>query len=294
MYRYYTAIQSVVPRLSLLYSFTFNRLWAISVSNSDDIEENYTTSTLYCKPSYQYVFFPSCLHRYPKIPLHLLSPCSITVLSTLDQNSTNLRPITKPGYRVLTFFSPSQDSSATPQGLCPSPVPLSHVLCPIGSPTTHWQLPLYPPQLRSLNGSILIGAKEPRIAGILYKHVTTVRDQSAKYSCCRRPSASSAQGPLHYLSLPKRFVPQLIALTSMDADLNTYPILIPPASNTFHFCHHPQPHHSQHYHAQSIIYHPSFIINGNSQYRAYSITISIFPIFSRLPSPLRPPLNSVK
>ena len=86
-----------------------------------------------------------------------------------------------------------------------------------------------------------------------------------------------------------------LTLTSMDADPNTYPILIPPASNTFHFCHHPQPHHSQPYHTQSIIYHPSFIINGNSQYQAYSITtVSIFPIFSRLPSPLRPPLNSVK
>ena len=83
-------------------------------------------------------------------------------------------------------------------------------------------------------------------------------------------------------------------LTSMDAYLNTYPILILPASNTFHFCHHAQPHHSQPYHAQSIIYHPSFIINGNSRYRAYSAIISIFPIFSRLPSPLRPPLNSVK
>ena len=55
-------------------------------------------------------------------------------------------------------------------------------------------------------------------------------------------------------------------LTSMNANLNTYPILIPPASNTFHICHHPQPHHSQPYHAQSIIYHPSFIINGNSRY----------------------------
>ena len=84
------------------------------------------------------------------------------------------------------------------------------------------------------------------------------------------------------------------AVTSMDADLNMYPILIPPASNTFHFCHHPQPHHSQPYHVQSIIYHPSFIINGTSRYRAYSITVSIFSIFNRLPSPLRPPLNSVK
>ena len=78
-------------------------------------------------------------------------------------------------------------------------------------------------------------------------------------------------------------------LMSMDADPNMYPILIPPASNTFYFCHHPQPH------AQSIIYHPSFIINGNFWYRAYSIpNFSIFPIFSRLPSLLRPPLNSVK
>ena len=83
-------------------------------------------------------------------------------------------------------------------------------------------------------------------------------------------------------------------MMSMDADLNTYPILIPPASKTFHFCHHPQPHHSQPYHAQSIIYHPSFIINGNFRYRAYSITVSIFPIFNRLPSPICPPLNSVK
>ena len=74
------------------------------------------------------------------------------------------------------------------------------------------------------------------------------------------------------------------AVTSMDADPNMYPILIPPASNTFYFCHHPQPHHSQTYHAQSIIYHPSFIINGNSPYQAYSITVSIFLIFSRLPS----------
>ena len=57
---------------------------------------------------------------------------------------------------------------------------------------------------------------------------------------------------------------QAEAVTSMDADLSTYPILIPPVSNTFHFCHHPQPHHSQPYHAQSIIYQPSFIINGNS------------------------------
>ena len=72
------------------------------------------------------------------------------------------------------------------------------------------------------------------------------------------------------------------------------PILIPPASNTFHFCHHPQPHHSQPYHAQTIIYQPSFVINGNSQYQAYSTIILIFPIFSRLPSPICPPLNSVK
>ena len=57
---------------------------------------------------------------------------------------------------------------------------------------------------------------------------------------------------------------QYWAVTSMDADPNMYPILIPPASNTFHFCYHPQPHHSQPYYAQSIIYHPSFIINGNS------------------------------
>ena len=85
-----------------------------------------------------------------------------------------------------------------------------------------------------------------------------------------------------------------VPLTNMDANLNTYPILIPPASNTFHFCHHPQPHHSQPYHAQSIIYHPSFIIDGNSRYWAYSTIVSIFPIFNRLPSPLCPPLNSVK
>ena len=85
------------------------------------------------------------------------------------------------------------------------------------------------------------------------------------------------------------------SLTSMDANPNMYPILIPPASNTFYFCHHPQPHHSQPYHTQSIIYHPSFIINGNSQYWAYSIPIvPIFPIFNRLPSPICPPLNSVK
>ena len=84
-------------------------------------------------------------------------------------------------------------------------------------------------------------------------------------------------------------------MMSMDADPNMYPILIPPASNTFYFCHHPQRHHSQPYHAQSIIYHPSFIINGNSQYWAYSIPhILIFPIFNRPSSPLRPPLNSVK
>ena len=71
---------------------------------------------------------------------------------------------------------------------------------------------------------------------------------------------------------------------SMDADPNTYPILILPVSNTFYFCHHPQPHHSQPYHAQSIIHHPSFIINGNSRYWAYSITIVlIFPIFNRPP-----------
>ena len=87
---------------------------------------------------------------------------------------------------------------------------------------------------------------------------------------------------------------QVKAMTSMDADPNMYPILIPPVSNTFHFCHHPQPHHSQPYHAQSIIYHPSFVINGNSRYQAYSITVSIFLIFSRLPSLICPPLNSVK
>ena len=84
-------------------------------------------------------------------------------------------------------------------------------------------------------------------------------------------------------------------LMSMDANADMYPILILPASNTFYFCHHPQPHHSQPYHTQSIIYHPSFIINGNSRYQAYSIPIvSIFSVFSRLPSPLCPPLNSVK
>ena len=79
---------------------------------------------------------------------------------------------------------------------------------------------------------------------------------------------------------------------SMDAKPNMYPILILPASNTFYFCHHLQPQNSQPYHTQSIIYHPSFIIDGNSQYRAYSIPhISIFPIFNRPPSPLCPPLN---
>ena len=87
----------------------------------------------------------------------------------------------------------------------------------------------------------------------------------------------------------------VIMVTSMDANPNMYPILIPPVSNTFYFCHHPQPHHSQPYHAQSIIYHPSFIINGNSWYWAYSIPpLLIFPIFNRPPSLLRPPLNSVK
>ena len=55
-----------------------------------------------------------------------------------------------------------------------------------------------------------------------------------------------------------------LVMMSMDAEPNTYPILIPPASNTFYFCHHPQPHHSQPYHTQSIIYHPSFVINGYS------------------------------
>ena len=55
------------------------------------------------------------------------------------------------------------------------------------------------------------------------------------------------------------------------------------------------PYHSQPYHTQSIIYYPSFIINGNSWCWAYSIPIVlIFPIFSRLPSPLCPPFNSVK
>ena len=81
----------------------------------------------------------------------------------------------------------------------------------------------------------------------------------------------------------------------MDADPNMYPILILPVSNTFYFCYHPQPHHSQPYHTQSIIYHSSFVINGNSWYQACSIPkVSIFPIFNRLPSPLHPPLNSVK
>ena len=82
---------------------------------------------------------------------------------------------------------------------------------------------------------------------------------------------------------------------SMDADPDMFSILIPPASNILYFFHHPQPHHIQPYHAQSVIYHSSFIINGNSWYRAYSIpNVLIFPIFSRLPSPLCPSLNSVK
>ena len=82
---------------------------------------------------------------------------------------------------------------------------------------------------------------------------------------------------------------------SMDANPDMYLILIPPVSNTFYFCHHPQPHHSKPYHAQPIIYHPSFIINGNSWYWAYSIpNVSIFTIFSWLPSPIHPHLNSVK
>ena len=84
-------------------------------------------------------------------------------------------------------------------------------------------------------------------------------------------------------------------LMSMDVDPDMFPILILPASNIFYFCHHPQPHHSRPYHTQSIIYYPSFVINGNSWYWAYSIpNISIFPIFSRLPSLLCPPFNSVK
>ena len=108
----------------------------------------------------------------------------------------------------------------------------------------------------------------------------------------------SEVSPVFWLSQWRIFssssISSVHSVTSMDANLNMYPILFPPVSNTFHFCHHPQPHHSQPYHTQSIIYHPSFIINGNSRYRAYSTIISIFPIFSRLSSPLRPPLNSVK
>ena len=78
-------------------------------------------------------------------------------------------------------------------------------------------------------------------------------------------------------------------LTSMDANLSMYPILILPASNTFHFA----ITHSL-ITANPTMLNPSFIINGNSRYQAYSTIISIFPIFSRLPSPLLPPLNSVK
>ena len=69
-----------------------------------------------------------------------------------------------------------------------------------------------------------------------------------------------------------------VAVMSMDADLNMYPILIPPASNTFHFCHHPQPHHSQPYYAQSIIHHSSSmaipdieLTQPSSQFSQYSV-----------------------
>ena len=50
-------------------------------------------------------------------------------------------------------------------------------------------------------------------------------------------------GNLYWFSVSISYVPVM----RMDADPNTYPILIPPASNTFYFCHHPQPHHSQPY-----------------------------------------------
>ena len=61
---------------SLLYSFTFNRLWAISISNSDNIEENSTTFTLYYKPSCQYVIF---LSWHTLLPQDTVAP-SVTLL----------------------------------------------------------------------------------------------------------------------------------------------------------------------------------------------------------------------
>ena len=107
----------------------------------------------------------------------------------------------------------------------------------------HLTLPLIPPSLASC---LLISL----VCGVV-----------CPYAC---PRASVCMSRCMCWNIHTFVVARIQAVTSMDADPNMYPILIPPASNTFYFCHHPQPDHSQPYHTQSIIYHPSFVINGNS------------------------------
>ena len=65
----------------------------------------------------------------------------------------------------------------------------------------------------------------------------------------------------------------VLALTSMDADPNMYPILIPPASNTFHFFHHPQPHHT----ANPTTLNPSSIIHHLSSMATPDIELTQLP-----------------
>ena len=63
-----------------------------------------------------------------------------------------------------------------------------------------------------------------------------------------------------------------LLMTSMDADPNMYPILIPSASNTFYFCHHPQPHT-----ANPNMLNPSSIIHHLSSMATPDIKLTQFP-----------------
>ena len=72
---------------------------------------------------------------------------------------------------------------------------------------------------------------------------------------------------------------------SMDANPNMYSILIPPVSNTFHFCHHPQPHHRN-----PTMLNPSSIIHHLSSMATPDIELTQLPSWFSQYSVDSPPL----
>ena len=102
------------------------------------------------------------------------------------------------------------------------------------------------------------GVRGPRTT-IMSEEKTACRWQPGLRHGCQVHAVWSVEVVEAVWGFLKVFLPKACTLMSMDANPHMYPILIPPASNTFYFCHHPQPHHSQPYHAQSssIIHHSS-------------------------------------